>query len=482
MSKGSNPEAALTTKDAATQFPPDPDASDSESDDWLPGPGCIHDHPFAVVDPFPFLKLAADERRVVLSFLLGARSYPLGGRAPGAPERVCFSAVEALRTLTFHARSIKAVCRDVAADVRVLEGAPRQAHRSVATPLAWLKGLWDAEIIPGMEYTASSYVLEGCRERAAVARRGNLALAMYQRLGQHCQPRIISIKTPGHWRKRRTDAVKHFFEFQGSPLGEREHKQLSWAHTRTSTSGEMHAPVDATLLKSLCATAFDSFLEGLRSAALSGTMWTLHVEGVQVLYRGGFVDDNDFDREWLRGDDDDFDALDAGLATFFGADAMRRPPWVQAWCNAYGRPPVTRIRDIADMVGRRPYSFNLTDRSSKAPAAVINVGFDDDIQAVEQPDIQNPTGPPGFMQLGPGISARCRRAGSYSWRDDVAFKIRTGFWGPGVPEGSYYTCRGVVEPGMGHTFPLGLDRASLFVPIVEGVFDAMCTCRIVGLN
>ena len=171
----STPGAA--TKDATTQIP---DASDSESDDdWLPGPGCIHDHPFAVVDPFPFLKLAADERRVVLSFLLGARSYPLGGRAPGAPERVRFSAVEALRTLTFHARSIKAVCRDVAADVRVLEGAPRRAHRSVATPLAWLKGLWDAEIIPGMEYTASSYVLEGCRERAAVARRGNLALAMY---------------------------------------------------------------------------------------------------------------------------------------------------------------------------------------------------------------------------------------------------------------------------------------------------------------
>ena len=225
----STPGAAR--KDATTQFPPDPDASGSDSDDdWLPGPGTIHDHPFAVVDPFPFLKLAADERRVVLSFLLGARSYPLGGRAPGAPERVRFSAVEALRTLTFHARSIKAVCRDVAADVRVLEGAPRQAHRSVATPLAWLKGLWDAEIIPGMEYTASSYVLEGCRERAAVARRGNLALAMYQRLGQHCRPRIISIKTPGHWRKRRTDAVKHFFRFQGSPLGEREHKQQKTLH------------------------------------------------------------------------------------------------------------------------------------------------------------------------------------------------------------------------------------------------------------
>ena len=112
---------------------------------------------------------------------------------------------------------------------------------------------------------------------------------------------------------------------------------------------------------------------------------------------------------------------------------------------------------------------------------MINVSFPDDIQAVEQPNTHNPTGPPAFMQLGPEIKAHCR-AGSHSWRD-VAFKIQTGnFWDPGVPKGSYYTCQGVVERGMGEDPPLGPDRASLFVPIVEGVFDAMCTCRIVGLN
>ena len=240
----------------------------------------------------------------MLSFLLGARSYPLGAR--GAPERVRFSAVEALRTLTFHARSIKAVCKDVAADVRCSKA------RLTSPPVG--RDATSSQGLCGIKHQGWTSALCARAPGASRGRGRGLALAKGQRLGQHCRPRIISIKTPGHWRKRRTDAVKHFFEYQGSPLGEREHKQLSWAHTRTSTSGEMHAPVDATLLKSLCATAFDSFLEGLRSAVLSGTMWTLHVEGVQVLYRGGFVDDDDeewADGEWLRGDDDDFDALDA---------------------------------------------------------------------------------------------------------------------------------------------------------------------------
>ena len=82
----STPGAA--TKDATTQFPPDPDASGSDSDDdWLPGPGTIHDHPFAVVDPFPFLKLAADERREELStgaWCSRARALLRRGSAPHA--------------------------------------------------------------------------------------------------------------------------------------------------------------------------------------------------------------------------------------------------------------------------------------------------------------------------------------------------------------------------------------------------------------
>ena len=82
---------------------------------------------------------------------------------------------------------------------------------------------------------------------------------------------------------------------------------------------------------------------------------------------------------------------------------------------------------------------------------------------------------PRLCNLDQGSVPAAAAAGSYSWRDDVAFKIRTGnFWGPGVPEGYHFTCPG--------TFPPSLDHASLFVPIVEGVFDAMCTCRIVGLN
>ena len=165
-----------------------------------------------------------------------------------------------------------------------------------------------------MESLASSWhVLEGCRERAAVA-----VAAISRWL---CTSASGSIAGPvsSPLKRRAIGASEgltpsNIFLSQGSPL--RRHKQLSWAHTRTSTSGEMHAPVDATLLKSLCATAFDSFLEGLRSAVLSGIMWTLHVEGVQVLYQGGFVDDDDERRMSCAAIDDDFSALDAGLAAF----------------------------------------------------------------------------------------------------------------------------------------------------------------------
>ena len=145
---------------------------------------------------------------------------------------------------------------------------------------------------------------------------------------------------------------------------------------------------------------------------LSGIMWTSRRRRPGYV-SGGFVDDDDeewADGEWPRGDDDDFDALDAGLAAFFGADAMRRPPWVQTWCNKYGRPSVTRIRDIVDLIGRRLVVSTSQTEASKAPAAVINVSFPDDIQAVEQPNTHNPTGPPAFMQLGPEIKAHAALA------------------------------------------------------------------------
>ena len=73
-------------------------------------------------DPFPFLKLAEDQRRVVLGFLLGVAWRPSPPppppsffMAPVLPDRrVRFSALASIRTMTFHSRSIKAVCSAVA--------------------------------------------------------------------------------------------------------------------------------------------------------------------------------------------------------------------------------------------------------------------------------------------------------------------------------------------------------------------------------
>ena len=138
----------------------------------------VEDQPLAYADPFPFLRLREDLRRNVLEYVLGASwrgvqdidghlYNPENKEGFDKPKRVTFSAVASLRTLTFHASSIKAVCRAVAIDVRVLE-------KTVAKPSAWLQGLWHVTT------TASrALALENCRMRALVAGRANLAADMF---------------------------------------------------------------------------------------------------------------------------------------------------------------------------------------------------------------------------------------------------------------------------------------------------------------
>ena len=79
-------------------------------------------------------------------------------------------------------------------------------------------------------------------------------------------------------------------------------------------------PVDPTLLKTLYRTAFRSFVEGLRERT-----WTLLVSKVTVSCP--------VSARFSDATDEDHDALEAGLAAFFGADKMREAPWVQAWAN-----------------------------------------------------------------------------------------------------------------------------------------------------
>lgn len=106
--------------------------SDGEITDWHRGYGFLNivdANPLDYVDPFPFMRLREDLRRNVLEFVIGAswngvRTLPEPWTFPDErPEhlRFAFSAAASMRTLTFHARSIKAVCTAVATDVRLLE-------------------------------------------------------------------------------------------------------------------------------------------------------------------------------------------------------------------------------------------------------------------------------------------------------------------------------------------------------------------------
>ena len=89
----------------------------------------IWEQPLAVVQPFPFLSLPDVLRGRVLEFVLVASEGSTLRLPRGCfPDRVPYSAAASLRTLAFHSRSIKAVCKAVAGDTRLIE-------RRIATPL-----------------------------------------------------------------------------------------------------------------------------------------------------------------------------------------------------------------------------------------------------------------------------------------------------------------------------------------------------------
>ena len=439
-------------------------------------------------DPFPFLKLPEDQRRVVLGFLLGVAWRPSPPppppsffMAPVLPDRrVRFSALASIRTLTFHSRSIKAVCSAVATDVRVLE-------RTVARPGAWLTALWGITPHPGMQHLAMDYGLAACRERAEVAGRGNLALEVYSRLKPQRRSRVVSFKTPSHWPKKRTDAIKKYYaEHQREYEGREAHRRLQphdprefvWAHVRVRPAEEMLAmtPVDPTLLRTLYRTAFRSFVEGLRERT-----WTLLVSKVTI----------SCPLSVRRSDatDEDHDALEAGLAAFFGADKMREAPWVQAWANKsaisyeevkrkqydpshwhdVSRPPVTRIRDIRDDTGFD--SFVQLTEDDCATAATIDIAFDDDASFdVDTGYVKERA----TLEIGPVLSARCRTGSQDS--TDSRFQIE-------ISPAAHREDEPIAAPAHFEALRTkNLDSASLFMPIVDGVFNVVCECRIAGLS
>ena len=251
--------------------------------------------------------------------------------------------------------------------------------------------------------------------------------------------------------------------------------------------------IDGEFLKSLAATAFDGVVHAARrlpSLTLLVTEVKLHTQ------KDSYVETAD-----------DFDALDADLAAFFGADRMRQAPWITTWCN--GRyampydadsysidkshagipkfwhdsslPPLTRLRDVEDWNLR--WGVTLADgtgsrsgESQYLSAATIDITLTDDAvgEAVEMPEgyygPDTRPRPPPYMIV-PVASYKCRGAETY-----VRLSVNTP--GPGLgPDEARFKIRTQII----HGATLG-DDAVLLVPMAGGVFDAYCTCSIVGMN
>ena len=445
----------------------------------------VDENPLDYVEPFPFLRLREDLRRHVLGFALEASWSGIQREKPAMewnpetkafdqPPHLLFSASAAVRTLTYHTRTIKAVCTAVCSDVRLLE-------KTTVHPRAWLEGLWHKEVVVGTR----TVQLRECRERALVAGRPNFASEMYSRLETRGGGGEPVVKCPATWPKKRAAGAEHLFENYQESDGswdDGDHS-LAWAHVRTRTAEQEHglAPIDNEYLATIGRTTFMGFV-----CRFVQHTWTLKVSKVSIVYRGDWVTNADGSRVRMRGNAEDVDALETGLVEFFGAAQMKNEPWVQAWCNSSDypfdanraetyptwkhdptRPPVTRLRDVKDRQGRASPDVTLTTGQSSLAAATFDVSFLHSAVTSEQEngsheddeDATTPK-PPVYHFIGPVSYAKCR-SGSGTYSSGITFKIRT---------------EDFSERNQ------SLEDAIVMIPVVPDVFDAICTCSIVGLS
>mmetsp|Transcript_29992 Transcript_29992/g.90166 ORF Transcript_29992/g.90166 Transcript_29992/m.90166 type:complete len:508 (+) Transcript_29992:310-1833(+) len=446
-------------------------------------------------DPMRFLKLRPDLRTAVLEFIVSASDGSLRAMRrnkidENGRERVPQSAAASLRTLTFHTRSIKAVCSVVRADMQLLE-------LTIASPRRWLENLW---LITEPE---DDLALAQCRRRATTALRANLLRVQLSQYGTACdaKPEVVA-KVPASWDERRKNVVKNVRDAKledGSALNKcsdtfKREAELFWARMQVRSPDEVAgaSPVDHKFLNSQIDNTWRGFGE-----LVQNTKWTLLVSKVQLVYRG-----RQLDGAWTDATTEAYDALDAGLVDYFGADTLRAAPWIQAWTNAYpapfhwsetyhqecrnfrqeyveakwhdpDRPPVTRIRDI-NKFGERCRLMNLTENSDwvnlkflKRPilsAATIDLELAGDLVNHSGPQAMGEgwTKYPSYYFLCDGDDSagtvRCRTGTKAV--DKCKFKLRT----TSVSKAAH------------------LDQAVVFVPIVAGVFDVTLQCSVVGLN
>jgi len=482
---------------AADAAPSAPDAAPSAPDatTTLTEAGRAWNSSFETAfDPMRFLKLRPDLRTAVLEFIVSASDGSLRAMRrnkidENGRERVPQSAAASLRTLTFHTRSIKAVCSVVRADMQLLE-------LTIASPRRWLENLW---LITEPE---DDLALAQCRRRATTALRANLLRVQLSQYGTACdaKPEVVA-KVPASWDERRKNVVKNVRDAKledGSALNKcsdtfKREAELFWARMQVRSPDEVAgaSPVDHKFLNSQIDNTWRGFGE-----LVQNTKWTLLVSKVQLVYRG-----RQLDGAWTDATTEAYDALDAGLVDYFGADTLRAAPWIQAWTNAYpapfhwsetyhqecrnfrqeyveakwhdpDRPPVTRIRDI-NKFGQRCDAC-LTENADSIhyhalkmsrpilSAATIDIHFTDNLdpgpQAMDEGWAQYPLY--YFLTNNEIISgtAKCRTGTKTC--DTAKFKLRTN----SVSKAAH------------------LDQAVLFVPIVDGVFDVSLQCSVVGLN
>ena len=181
-------------------------------------------------------------------------------------------------------------------------------------------------------------------------------------------------------------------------------------------------------------------------------------------------------------DDAAYDAVDARLEQFFGAETLRSKHWIQAWANGgedggstmtlesarehpswgrhdWSRPPVRRIRDVRlglkHYNGRKPDSIELTHDNEPDSIGTIDIRFKKDARATPQaPGDEEPTKPfaPPYFFIG--------NVASVQWKGQARVKTRSVFKVEGTR----------------------LEEGILFVELVPGVFDAQLYCTVAGLS
>ena len=453
-----------------------------------------------VCDPFAFLRLRDELRREVLSYVVevtkdvtlrrikaAAKEHDdysedqgIGRSRPvtfasgdkkflrGSPTA---STAAAFDTLRLHLMT-RAVCTAVNGDIEAIV----QRSGSTASGRAWLEHLYCRRYVGARSAAAVAAEL---RARAKLGRIANTTRELYVRAAEteHDGYEAMMFHPPSNWpAQRRNLAMDLLTAAEDEP---RAGPALAHGRVLTVDEANENMPGDPELLKMLAAVSFQSILASLREMCL-----TLVVVSVQVVHRGP---------QGSSPSDTDFDALDSALDTCFGDLATRGEHWTTSWTNVLpfdydefqrglssgddlraksvqsqwhdpARPPLTTLRDVyaaANARGRGSSgtSFQLTCEEREAKCvALVDVEIPEGATSASQERAEFAG---RFRFIKPGVSAKCHTGNSRY--ENVSLKLST-------------------EISVRRDNPEGLGYAILFLPLVPGVFEALLTCHIPGMN